>query len=114
MFDTCVKALARKGRLVIIGYITEYQNALPEAVTGPRIYWRLLAKSASVRSMFLPHFIRDVPEHMFNLMMLHADDKLVIHIDPTEFVGVESVADAVEYLHTGQSKGKVVVKVGEF
>ena len=114
MFDTCVKALARYGRLVIIGYISEYQNQLPEAVSSPRIYWRLLGKSASIRSMFLPHFYKQVPEHMFKLMELYHEGKLQARIDPTEFVGVEGVADAVAYLHSGESSGKVVVKIGNF
>jgi hypothetical protein len=114
MFDTCVKALARYGRLVVIGYISEYQNDVPEGVNAPRIYWRLLGKSASIRSMFLPHFYRQVPEHMFKMMGLYHDGKLQARIDPTEFKGVESVPDAVDYLHSGVSSGKVVVKVGDF
>lgn len=32
---------------------------------------------------------------------------LQIAIDPTRFVGLESVADAVEHLHSGKSLGKV-------
>ncbi|KAI3788412.1 hypothetical protein L2E82_01177 [Cichorium intybus] len=32
-----------------------------------------------------------------------------VAIDPKSFVGVQSVADAVEYLHSGKSVGKVIV-----
>lgn len=109
MFDTCVDHLAIRGRLVIIGYITEYLDT-PETVTGPRIYYKLLGKSASLRSMFLLHFIRQIPEHMTRLMELYQSGQLQVAVDPTEFRGVEGVVDAVEYLHSGQSSGKVVVK----
>ncbi|MEZ4668766.1 MAG: quinone oxidoreductase family protein [Anaerolineae bacterium] len=109
MFDTCVDNLANRGRLVIIGYITEYLSN-PEVVSSPRIYYKLLGKSASLRSMFLLHFIKLVPEHMRNLLDLYQAGKLQAAVDPREFKGVEQVADAVEYLHSGQSAGKVVVR----
>ncbi len=109
MFDTCLDHLAIFGRLVIIGYITEYLDT-PEVVSSPRVYYKLLGKSASLRSMFLPHFIRKVPEHLATLLDLYQTGKLQVTVDPKEFVGVESVVNAVEYLHTGKSSGKVVVK----
>jgi len=109
MFDVAVKNLATKGRMVIIGYITEYMDAKPERLDDVRIYHRLLFKSASVRSMFFNHFIEYIPEHMMRLMGLYNDNKLQIEVDPTVFNGLEAAADAVEYLHSGQSKGKVVV-----
>jgi hypothetical protein len=30
-----------------------------------------------------------------------------VSLDPTPFIGLESVADAVEHLHSGRSVGKV-------
>jgi prostaglandin reductase 3 len=109
MFDTCVDNLAIRGRLVIIGYITEYLST-PEVVSDTRIYYKLLGKSASLRGMFLLHFVKQVPEHMAKLVELYQAGKLQIAVDPTRFAGVEQVADAVEYLHSGKSSGKVVVR----
>ncbi|MCB9450773.1 MAG: zinc-binding dehydrogenase [Anaerolineaceae bacterium] len=109
MFDTAVDNLAIRGRLVIIGYITEYLST-PEVVTEPRLYFKLLGKSASIRSMFLPHFFKLVPEHLARLMEFYTSGTLQAAVDPTEFRGVEEVADAVAYLHSGQSQGKVVVR----
>lgn len=109
MFDTCVENLAIRGRLVIIGYISEYMSK-PELVTQPRVYRILLSKSASLRSMFLLHFIRQVPEEAAKLIALYQEGKLKAQVDPTLFKGVDQVANAVEYLHTGKSSGKVVVK----
>jgi NADPH-dependent curcumin reductase CurA len=109
MFDTCVDHLAIRGRLVIIGYITEYLDT-PEVVSSERIYYKLLGKSASLRGMFLLHFIRQVPEHMAKLLELYNAGQLQASVDPTVFQGVDAVVDAVEYLHSGKSSGKVVVK----
>ncbi len=110
LFDTAVRALAVRGRLVSIGYIGEYVEGL-ESVTGPRVYAHLLQKSASVRGFFLPHFARAYPEHLARLTALLAAGTLHIEVDPTEFVGLGRVADAVEHLHSGQSRGKVVVRM---
>lgn len=108
LFDTCVDNLAVRGRLVIIGYISEYLSA-PEMVTRPRIYRTLLSKSATLRGMFLLHFIKQVPEQMAELVKLYTAGKLQAAVDGRTFRGVEQVADAVEYLHSGRSSGKVVV-----
>src|SRR5438445_4409225 len=111
MFDTCVENLAVRGRLIIIGYISEYLSK-PELVTRERIYRILLSKSASLRAMFLLHFIRQVPEEVAKLLDLYKSGKLKVEVDPKQFYGVDQAADAVEYLHTGKSVGKVVVKFG--
>ena len=109
LFDTCVDALARYGRLLSIGFISEYIEGV-EAVTHPRIYAKLLPKSASVRGFFLPHYAEHFEEHMQRLMKLQKSGALKVAIDETVFEGLDSVVDAVEYLHSGQSHGKVVVR----
>ncbi|TVR20794.1 MAG: alcohol dehydrogenase [Anaerolineaceae bacterium] len=110
MFDTCVKHLATRGRLVIIGYITEYAGQ-PETVNAPRIYTSLLWKSASIRSMFLMHYLRDhLVEHLMKLVGLLQSGELKVQVDPTPFVGVEAVVDAVDYLQSGRNNGKVIVR----
>ncbi|WP_420457234.1 quinone oxidoreductase family protein [Rubrivirga sp.] len=108
LFDTALRSLAVKGRLVSIGYVSEYVDG-PERVSDARVYHRLLAKSASVRGFFLPHYARHFPEHMQRLLALVASGELTVAVDPTEFRGLDAVADAVEHLHSGRSLGKVVV-----
>ena len=39
--------------------------------------------------------------------------RLQVAIDPRVFVGVESVFDAIDHLHSGRSVGKVVVQLPE-
>ena len=112
LFDVCVDHLAVHGRLLSIGYVSEYVEGL-ERVTRPRIYARLLKKSASVRGFFLPHFRRYFEEHVQRLFWLLERGRLHVAIDPEEFTGVASIPDAVEYLHSGQSRGKVVVRLWE-
>ena len=55
----------------------------------------------------------DEIEHLRHLTeLLHRDD-LHVAIDERAFHGIESIPDAVEYLHSGQSQGKVVVRFNE-
>ena len=110
LFDTCVRSLAVRGRLIIIGFISEYVEG-PQPVRQPRIYTPLLMKSASLRAFFLPHFAAHYREHAARLFQLIGEGTLRVAIDPTEFHGLEAVTDAVEYLHSGQSMGKVVVRL---
>lgn len=112
LFDTCVDALAVHGRLLSIGFVSEYVEG-PAPVTRPRIYTKLLSKSASIRGFFLPQFAEFFGEHMRQLMGLQHRGDLYVAIDDRDFRGIEAIPDAVEYLHSGQSRGKVVVQYGD-
>lgn len=112
LFDTCVRALARHGRLLSIGYISEYQDG-PEAVPRERIYTSLIPKSASLHGVFLPHFREHFSAHTKKLMRLQQSGTLEVFIDDRDFVGIDSIFDAVEYLHRGENQGKLVVKFSD-
>jgi len=109
LFDTCVDHLARHGRLLSIGYVSEYEDG-PEAVAAERIYTSLIPKSASIHGFFLPHFAKHFSSHVKRLMRMQGSGELDVLIDDQVFTGVEAVPDAVEYLQSGQSMGKVVVQ----
>ncbi|WP_341529828.1 zinc-binding dehydrogenase [Nostoc sp. UHCC 0302] len=109
VFDTCVENLAVRGRLVVVGFISEYAKNV-EQITQPRIYHQLFWKAASVRAFLMPHYKEYIPEARDRLLNLLYTDKLKIAVDATQFQGIESIPDAVEYLLSGQNCGKVVVR----
>lgn len=109
MFDICVNALAVKGRLITIGAISEYEGE-PEAVTAPRIYYKLLRKSASLHGFWLMHHFRQMPDYAARLISLMQEGKLRAAVDPAEFTGVASAVEAIEYMYAGKNTGKVVVR----
>lgn len=111
MFDVAVQHLAIFGRVVCIGAVSEYEKGMVwEEVTGVRIYHSLLAKSAVIRGFFLPHYPHRFPEHLQKLMTLVGEEKIIAPIDPVEFNGIDSIADAVDHLHGGRNKGKVLIR----
>lgn len=110
MFDLCLNALAVYGRLIVIGMISQYQG---EHGWEPRNYTglceKILAKSQTVAGFFLVQYAHLWQQHLNKLFDLFSTGKLKVSVDPKKFLGLKSVADAVEYLHSGQSLGKVVV-----
>lgn len=111
MFDTALDNLARFGRLVTIGAISEYKDA-PDRSDRARVYWKLIQKNCSIRGFNLNlHFGRpQALEHLTKLIELWREGKLNPVIDSTPFHGVSGAIDAVEHLHSGKSSGKVVVQ----
>lgn len=109
MFDTCVANLAVRGRLVVVGFISEYGKNL-EQVTQSRIYDQLFWKAASIRGFLMPMYQEYIPEARDRLFSLFDTGQIKVVIDPREFRGIESIPAAVDYLLGGQNCGKVVVK----
>jgi len=109
MFDTCVNALAVKGRLICIGAISEYSTG-PQPVTSPRILYKLMTKSASIRGFWLMHYMRDFATYLPQLMAKMQEGSLLIHTDETSFVGFEGALEAIDYMYAGKNTGKVVVR----
>ena len=116
MFDTCVNNLAIKGRLVVVGAISGYQNQSAwksEKASGVPLPQKLLAKSASVRGVFFPHYPTEIKQYSKELIQLMTNGKLISKIDDKKFVGVEQIADAIDYMYSGKNIGKVVVQISQ-
>ncbi|KAK0582628.1 hypothetical protein LWI29_027825 [Acer saccharum] len=110
MFNLCLNALAVYGRLIVIGMISQYQGEQgwqPSNYTG--LCEKILAKSQTVAGFFLVQYGHLWQQHLDKLYHLFSTGKLKVSIDPKRFNGLNSVADAVEHLHSGKSVGKVVV-----
>ncbi len=60
---------------------------------------------------FLLNHTRLFHKHLARLQALMRKGELRVAVDPRRFVGLASVPEAVEYLHSGRSSGKVVVQV---
>lgn len=110
IFDAFLDNLAMRGRLVISGHTSDFDKAI-EDVAQPRIYRKLYWKSASVRgfqNQAFPEFFDDAARR---ILELYYSGRLKVLVDPTPFHGLESVADASEYVLAGRNAGKVVVQI---
>ncbi|MBW4523154.1 MAG: zinc-binding dehydrogenase [Scytolyngbya sp. HA4215-MV1] len=109
VFNTCVEHLAVRGRLVVVGFISEYAK-VPQIVSQPRIYHKLFWKAASVRAFLMPHYAEHMVAARDRLLNLFYTRKIRVAINPTPFHGIESIPIAVQYLLSGKNVGKVVVQ----
>eukprot|EP00249_Psilotum_nudum_P024809 c29298_g1_i3 orf=333-2243(+) len=109
MFQTCLNGLAISGRLIIIGMMSQYANDDILSVNYPGLCGKILWKSQSLVGFLLSHYTKRWNESFQRLNKLYRQGKLKVSVDPTPFYGLESVADAVEYLRLGNDIGKVVV-----
>ncbi|XP_016069103.1 PREDICTED: zinc-binding alcohol dehydrogenase domain-containing protein 2 [Miniopterus natalensis] len=118
MFDLAVDALAIKGRLIVIGFISGYQTPTGlSPVKAATLPTKLLRKSASVQGFLLNHYLSECRASMDHLVKMCASGDLVCQVDlgdlSTEgrFSGLESVFRAVDYMYMGKNTGKTVVEL---
>ena len=60
---------------------------------------------------FLLRYAQHFRSHLDRLVQLLDSGELQVAIDPHRFVGIEAVHEAVAWLHSGESVGKVVVQL---
>jgi NADPH-dependent curcumin reductase CurA len=108
--DAFLDNLARHGRLVAGGAAQDL-DGVPEVVTAPRVVHKLYYKGASLRGFMNGLLTEHWPDARDRLFDLYRAGRLQVTFDQPGFVGLASVYDAVERLLSGQSMGKVMVKL---
>ena len=84
MFKTCLGALGRQGRLVVIGMMSQYGAGWPQtALKG--VPEMLLAKSASLNGFFLVHYASMFRKHLRQLTQAMLQGQLKVNMDSTVF-----------------------------
>jgi hypothetical protein len=97
-------------QVIVIGMMSQYGEGWP-ASQHAGLCEKLLWKSASVSGFFLLAYAHLYKQHLARLTTLLQQTRLVVAVDSRRFVGLGNVADAVAYLHSGGSSGKVVVQI---
>lgn len=118
LLDSTIDNLATGGKCISIGFISNYQakGGLRAAVSPQAgvIPVKLLTKSASINGFFLMHFPQLWTENFIGLAKLVQQGQLISKIDngPGDgFTGLEAVNDAVDYLYSKKSIGKIIVNL---
>ncbi|GFV35595.1 probable quinone oxidoreductase [Trichonephila clavipes] len=120
VLEECLKHLAIKGRLLIVGGISGYKTENKEVFTKldlSNLPEQLLFKSAAVQGFFLPAYADcKIPYFKYLSESLETGKLKIIYDNGaktagTEFFGVEGIIEGVEHLHSGRNIGKVVVRM---
>lgn len=111
LFDQLVDNLSIRGRLIVSGYASDMGRAnLPEIVTKPRIYEQIYWKAAQIRCFQNALYTEFQDDASRRILEWYHEGKIKVKLDESQFKGIESVFDAVEYLCSGRSLGKVVLE----
>uniref|UniRef100_H2Z8U8 15-oxoprostaglandin 13-reductase n=1 Tax=Ciona savignyi TaxID=51511 RepID=H2Z8U8_CIOSA len=117
-YETCVNRLAVKGRLIVIGYISGYQKPMGVASgSASALPVKMLMKSSSVSGFFLFHYADQWRATFHELCGLYKDKKLSCTVADGSseriggFKGIDSIPDAVDFLYSRKSIGKIFVEL---
>ncbi|CAI5707656.1 hypothetical protein KXD40_008300 [Peronospora effusa] len=112
MFKAVTNNLATHARVIVFGFISGYHgDKSAEPMLVNELNSTLLFKSASVRGFFLHQFAEFIPSHIERLLKLVADGKLNPGVDLTEFCGLESIPEAIDYMYARKNIGKLIIKL---
>lgn len=112
MFKTVFDNMAVRGRIIVFGHISEYRGDTPRSpFTVSAMNEVLLMKAITVRGFLLRTYSDIIPTHMANLFKLIKEGKLLAGVDPTEFLGLVQVADAIDHMYAHKNIGKNVVQL---
>lgn len=112
--EDVVESLSLRGKVLSIGTICCYQNGSLEGNVSKGdspLPLRLLSKSATLHTFFLPHYTKHISSHLTQLYKLVRDGIIRSHVDPTSFRGLESVYDAIDFMYKRKNCGKIVVEL---
>jgi len=122
MLQIALDNLTPKGRLLQIGYISEYPHN-PDAklestkneLDASDLFWNSKTISRGEQTIYGNAWPKDygaVASCKDRVLGLYEEGKLKSLVDDTEqFVGLESVPDAINHMLSGKTIGKVVVRI---
>lgn len=120
MLQSCIKSLAVKGRLIVIGAVSTYASEV--AVEEMKSFkWDavetniLVSKSCTITGFFLNHYANEFPLAMQRLTGAMKNGSLKLSVHHEDFVGISSIPQAIKCMHSGKNIGKMVVDmIGPF
>lgn len=121
MLQIALENLAPEGRLLQVGYISEYPHN-PEAevesskneVDASELFWKSQTIQRGKQTIYGNAWPKDygaVAGSKDRVLGLFAEKKLKSLIDDEKFSGLESVSGAINHMLSGNSIGKVIVKI---
>jgi len=124
MLQTALAHLKEDGRLLQVGYISEYPHNPDRAaetaahdLETSSLFWKAETIQRGKQTIYGNAWPKDfaaVAGCKQRVLDLHASGQLAALVDEKRtFAGLESVADAIEYMLSGEAVGKVVVRIGD-
>ncbi|CAO3567813.1 unnamed protein product [Mortierella alpina] len=108
ILDGCLRRIAFKGRIIVCGAISTYNDAVPK---GPAYYSALITQRARMEGFIVFDYAKQYGKALEDMSTWIKEGKLksretVVH-------GIENAPDALVKLFKGDNTGKMLVKVAE-
>jgi len=107
ILDAALARLARGGRVVICGAISQYNNL--ESMRGPSNYMSLLVNRARMQGFVVLDYMARYPQAQSEMAGWIGEGRLIAREDVA--VGFDSFPEALARLFAGENVGKLVLKV---
>ncbi len=107
ILDTCLAQLAMRGRIVLCGAISVYNEK--SRPPGPRNIFNLIIKRGRMEGFLVLDYLDRFLEAQIEMMGWLAEDK-VRHAEHL-VAGLENAPDALNLLFSGGNRGKVIVEL---
>ena len=107
ILDTCLAQLALRGRIVLCGAISVYNEKSRPA--GPRNIFNLIIKRGRMEGFLVLDYLDRFLEAQIDMVGWLAEDK-VRHAEHL-VAGLENAPDALNLLFSGGNRGKVIVEL---
>ncbi len=107
LLDICLGQLALRGRVVLCGAISTYNNK--ERATGPANYRNLITRRGRMEGFIILDYADRYPEAQLQLATWIAEGKISHREHLVD--GLERAPEALNLLFTGGNTGKVIVRL---
>lgn len=110
MLNVCIEHTAPRARILLIEALSEHIYG-ESAQHMLNLYHKLITRSVSLIGINPGDYANAIPIESLKLLDQLQQGLIQSLIDPQEFEGLASVPDAIAHLMSGESYGKVIVKV---
>jgi NADPH-dependent curcumin reductase len=107
--DVMLANLALRGRIVLCGGISQYNNEEP--APGPKNYLNLIVMRGKMEGFLILDYAADFMPAAMELMQWVGQGKLKYQVDMQE--GLEHAPETFQRIFTGKNKGKQLLKIAE-
>lgn len=111
ILDAALDNIAVKGRIVVCGAISQYNDSEEGRVAGPSNYIQLIVQRARMEGFVVFDYAKRFPEAVMQMLTWMQAGSL--RLDEHVVEGIENFPMALRMLFEGKNHGKLVIKVGQ-
>jgi hypothetical protein len=110
VLDECLKHIAPRGRVVLADALREHISN-DSSIHQINLYRSLINKSVTIKGINLSDYARQIRNAGWKMFEMYKRGEIRSMVDPTPFIGVESVPDAIRHAIAVKGRGKILIQL---